>query len=360
MLPYTENIIQKPSEYTYFKFSQKTQERIYEDEQNRILIDEESLPSTAFFTFFNSQNVVNSVNFSDDGHLISVGCSDSSIRLYDFKKTQVVNGMNPQAKLLGHCGPVFSTNNSPDFKWLVSGSEDCSVRLWSLDYPSCIMSFNEHDGPVWDVQYCPLEYYMLSSSYDKTARLWTSKQNKSVRIFGGDGGHSEDVTCSVFTPDALMVITGSADKTIKIWDVGKGKKMADLTGHDASITSLAISSTGRYLASGDEKGSVILWDIKYGEHVKKIKMLKTSNQPIISMAFSNAVIILVTCCNENYISLWNIQEALHETESKHKLAMNSADNYLIKQYNTKDTPVIDVQFTRRNLLLAAGIYNSPE
>ncbi|ELP93308.1 transcription initiation factor TFIID subunit, putative [Entamoeba invadens IP1] len=359
-----DNIIQKPSEYTYFKYSHYTQDRINEDESVRIVVDEDNLPTTCFYTFFNSQNLVNCVDWCDDGHIISVGCSDSSIRLFNMKNTKVINGMNPTEKLIGHSAPVFCTSISPDFKWIVSGSEDSSVRLWSVDYPSCIMAFSEHDGPIWDVQYCPLEYYMISSSYDKTARLWTSKQCKSVRIFGGDGGHTEDVNCSIFTPDALMVITGSSDKTVKIWDVGKGRKLADLSGHDAPVTTLAISSSGRYLASADQKGSVFIWDIKYGEPAKKIKMLKTSDSAITSMCFSNSVskereddIVLVTCCNENYISVWNVQQALHETESKHKLSMNSAENYLLKQYNTKDTPVMSVKFTRRNLLQGAGIYS---
>ena len=362
-----ENPLQKPSDYTMFTHGTRTTERLEQDVLNRLLISEDSLPSTAFFTFFNSENVINSVDFSDDGHLISLGCSDSSIRIYNFDKTRVVNGLNPHIKLLGHSGPVFSTSTSPDFDWLVSGSEDNTIRLWSLEYSSCIMSFNEHSGPVWDVQYCPLEYYILSSSHDKTARLWTSKQNKSVRIFGGEGGHSSDVNCSIFTPDALMVITGSSDKLIKLWDVGKGKKILDLVGHDSEVTALAISSTGTYLASGDQKGTVILWKMEYSQPVKMIKKLKTGNSPIVSMCFSNAVskekqddIVLVTCCNENNLSVWNVQQALHETEDRQKLAMNSAESYLLRQYNTKDTDVIKVHFTGRNLLLGAGIYSIDE
>ncbi|KAL7715683.1 putative Transcription initiation factor tfIId subunit 5 [Entamoeba marina] len=358
-----DNLIQKPQEYTYFKYSYETQSKFTKDENSCVVVDSNTLPSTCFCTFFNSQNIVNNINFSSDGEVLSAACSDSSIRLYDFKTQRAIDGMHPTAKLLGHSAPVFSTSVSPDNKWLVSGSEDCSVRLWSVDYPTCLLAFNEHDGPVWDVQYCPCEFFVLSSSYDKTSRLWTSKQNKSVRIFGGEQGHTEDVNCSIFSQDALLVITGSSDKTVKIWDVGKGKRMAELVGHSAAITSLALSSNGQYLASADDKGTVILWDIRYGENAKKIKMLKTSNNSITSMTFSKSVskekgddIVLVTCCNENYISVWNIQQALHETESKHKLSMSSADNYLIKQYNTKDTPVTSVTFTNRNLLLAGGVY----
>ena len=66
--------------------------------------------------------------------------------------------------------------------------------------------------------------------------------------------------------------------------------------------------------------------------------------------------MLVTCCNTNKIYVWDVQEAIHETESKHKLAMNSATNYLLKEFTTKDTPVVSVQFSNRNLLFAAGAY----
>ena len=129
----------------------------------------------------------------------------------------------------------------------------------------------------------------MSSSYDKTARLWTSRQNRSVRIFGGEGGHTDDVNCSIFSPDALMVFTGSNDKKIKIWDVGKGRKITELAGHDAAITAMAISSDGRYFASGDMSGAVLLWEISYGERPQKIKLLKTSNEAIVSMCFSKSL-----------------------------------------------------------------------
>ena len=117
------------------------------------------------------------------------------------------------------------------------------------------------------------------------------------------------------------------------------------------------------MASGDENGNVVVWNIRYGTTAKKVKNLKIGNSPICKMTFSNAVskernqdIVLVTCSNECAVDVWNIQQTLRETESKHMLGMNSADMYLLKQFRTKNTPVISVEFTKRNLLVAGGIY----
>lgn len=145
-----EGVIQKPTEYTLFKYSQKTQDRLQLDEQARVQIDKKTLPTTAFFTFFHSTDLVNDVAFSDDGSIISASCSDSSIRLFNFNEGRVVNGMNPTSRLTGHTGPVFSSSISPDHQWMVSGSEDSTVRLWSVGVSTCLMSFAVCLMPVAD------------------------------------------------------------------------------------------------------------------------------------------------------------------------------------------------------------------
>ena len=55
--------------------------------------------------------------------------------------------------LIGHSGPVYSVSFSPDKYYLVSGSEDSTVRLWCLLTFSCLISYKGHSGPVWDVKF---------------------------------------------------------------------------------------------------------------------------------------------------------------------------------------------------------------
>lgn len=65
-----------------------------------------------------------------------------------------------------------------------------SVRLWSLQTWTCIVSYKGHTFPVWDVRFSPHGYYFASGSHDRTARLWATDQPQPLRIFVG---HYSDV-----------------------------------------------------------------------------------------------------------------------------------------------------------------------
>ncbi|GAT97332.1 transcription initiation factor tfIId subunittaf73 putative [Entamoeba histolytica] len=266
MLPYTENIIQKPSEYTYFKFSQKTQERIYEDEQNRILIDEESLPSTAFFTFFNSQNVVNSVNFSDDGHLISVGCSDSSIRLYDFKKTQVVNGMNPQAKLLHK---TFSPSTSFDWNTInidrvCSCSIDTTCSVWSVETGQLVKKLIAHDKEVFDVSFAANPDIFGTVGGDGSLRMFDLRSLEHSTILYESQGLVPllRLQWNKFDPNFIATFAMDSDKVIIIDVRQPAIPYTQLKVHRNSVNAISWApNKATQLCSASDDHKALIWDI---------------------------------------------------------------------------------------------------
>jgi WD40 repeat protein len=67
------------------------------------------------------------------------------------------------------------------------------------------------------------------------------------------------VTSLAFSPDGLWLVSGSWDKTIKIWEVETGREVQTLVGHDHPIYSVAFDSRGRWLAAGSEDGTIELW-----------------------------------------------------------------------------------------------------
>ncbi len=75
-------------------------------------------------------------------------------------------------------------------------------------------------------------------------------------------GHKDGVNAVIFSPDNRYIITGSSDKTVKIWDIKTGKEKKTLTGHGDYITSLSITKDGKYLASSSWDGTVHIWSLK--------------------------------------------------------------------------------------------------
>lgn len=96
-------------------------------------------------------------------------------------------------RLVGHSGPIYGLSFSPDNKYLLSCSEDKTVRLWSTQTYSNLVVFKGHNSPIWDVEFGPFGFYFATASHDRTARLWSLDHISPLRIFTG---HLSDVDVS--------------------------------------------------------------------------------------------------------------------------------------------------------------------
>jgi WD40 repeat protein len=69
------------------------------------------------------------------------------------------------------------------------------------------------------------------------------------------------VTSLAFSPDGRWLVSGSWDKTIKIWDAEAGREVQTLAGHEHPVYSVAFDSRGQWVASGGEDGTIKLWHL---------------------------------------------------------------------------------------------------
>jgi WD40 repeat protein len=78
--------------------------------------------------------------------------------------------------------------------------------------------------------------------------------------------HSREVSCCACSPDGLLVVSGSRDKTLKIWHVRTGALLMTLAGHSDRILAVCFTADG-HIMSGSRDGTVRKWEAKTGVHV---------------------------------------------------------------------------------------------
>eukprot|EP00042_Codosiga_hollandica_P058936 m.896051 g.896051 ORF g.896051 m.896051 type:complete len:1174 (+) comp60004_c0_seq12:302-3823(+) len=104
---------------------------------------------------------------------------------------------------------------SNDSKFLVSGSLDNTVRIWSMDTLAEIRVFSGHDAPIHHVAFSPNDRYICSVSEDATARVWDLAEAANVQVLRTQDGWSNDLC---FSPNGRYILILLKDR-VQFWDL---------------------------------------------------------------------------------------------------------------------------------------------
>jgi WD40 repeat protein len=167
-----------------------------------------------------------------------------------------------QRTISAHSSPVLSLAFNAEGRWLASGSQNKTIKLWDLDkaeeQPLYVIG-NAHLSQVLSLAINSQQQILVSGGADRTIKLWdlaTGKARSPVHILEG---HSGQVWCVAVSPDGAKIASASADFTVKLWDSQTGELRQTFTGHLGEVRTVAFSPDGALLASGGDDFEVKLW-----------------------------------------------------------------------------------------------------
>jgi len=210
---------------------------------------------------------VMSVAFSSDGKTVVSGSHDCTVRLWDTQSQKALGqvtskGIFDYSRLAYDTRGVKSVAFSPDGRVLISGSVgkwnnfDSSVHLWDIQAQQPTdQAMNGHTGYVKSVAFSPDGRIVVSGSSDETVRLWDTQTQQPLgqAMWKHNVWHTSFVNSVAFSPDGLYVVSGGKD--VRLWDVQTqkpfGQPMFGSWFVYNEVLSVAFSPDSKMVVSGE-------------------------------------------------------------------------------------------------------------
>lgn len=126
-------------------------------------------------------------------------------------------------------------------------------------------------------------------------------------------GHTAEIKSVAFSPDGTKIVSGSRDRTVKIWNVRTGTVIHTLQGHTAKVISVDWSPDGTKIASGgSEDRTIQIWNADTGEIYKTLQIVRNSNKSgtVNEIAFSPDGTKLSSCIADGTVKIWDITSGI--------------------------------------------------
>uniref|UniRef100_A0A182TZR0 WD repeat-containing protein 48 homolog n=1 Tax=Anopheles melas TaxID=34690 RepID=A0A182TZR0_9DIPT len=211
------------------------------------------------------RNGVNALQLdSINGRLYSAG-RDGIIRLWNSTQT---SSSEPYIQSMEHHNDwVNDIVLCCGGRNLISASCDTTVKVWNAHKGFCMSTLRTHRDYVQALAYAKDREQVASAGLDKAIFLWDvntltalTASNNTVTT-SSISGSKDSIYSLAMNPSGTIIVSGSTENTLRIWDPRTCNKIAKLKGHTENVKALIVSEDGTQVVSGSSDGKIKLWSI---------------------------------------------------------------------------------------------------
>jgi U3 small nucleolar RNA-associated protein 13 len=207
------------------------------------------------------------------------GSQDRFVQKRDIPRQSQKDKVSASLKRLAHDKDINALDVSPNGRFFASASQDKTVKIWDVERLEVQGILKGHKRGVWTVRFAPSNMpaiqgeqgsvsgkgVILTGSGDKTIKLWNLSDYTCLRTFEG---HSHNVLKIVWlhipTDEAaakkrIQFASAGADSLVKVWDANVGETECTLDNHEDRLWTLAVHPKTNTLVSGGSDSKVTFW-----------------------------------------------------------------------------------------------------
>ena len=273
------------------------------------------------YAFIGHTSCVTCMILTKDNNFIISGSEDMTVRIWNIieKRLEVI--------LTGQNSPITCLDLSINNMYLACGSINGSVICRNLQGEREEFTLSNHFEAITCVKISNDHRFAFTGSNDKSINIWNLKENKSIGILLE---HTKTVTCLSITNDNKILASGSSDTNIIIWDVPSKRMLNILHGHNSIITCIVISQDAKYLLSASVDNNLKIWNL---EEENSFDVLGDTRWiKFIEITHDNKYFI--TASEDGKIKIWEFAQATEKIEFQHSkeitcLILSNNSQYII-------------------------------
>ena len=302
-------------------------------------ISKSTSPVNQLFVIKISDLAVQHFSMSDDDAIsallatnnrIIIGTNAGRLNTYKFPNISL------HQSVTAHREQITSMSLSPDLRILATSSSDTTARLWELDTLAPLTMVLQHKTPVVSVRFSKVSNRVITTaingfslSWDSTAFLTkarlecgpnpaardivsatsnhpsellfaTGTEQGDVHVYNAPGSDfiapmsfNSEITTLGFSADARLLVIGTADGMLSIYDFSQRRLIYDRVSHQGSVSTARLSRNNRFLTVTTTAGKIVLWDLAQSS-LAPVHLSAGANSSQLRLTASKSALLFVS------------------------------------------------------------------